>query len=368
MTYDELHTRALDLIARLSGGARDDHARDALLCDLLRFQSEHVAPYARLCRHAEARSDRTRTASRDNDPSRFRALPTDVFRHTRVALHPQDQDVRVFRTSGTTVGTRGQHHLSDLSLYDAAAKSFAAHALFPDVTPIALIILASDEQQAPDSSLSYMLSRFVQWFGDAASTFVFRNGQLDVPALVSALDRACVSGTPVALLGTSFAFVQAEDSLGTRRWKLPARSRLMQTGGFKGKSREVDAEVLRALLCERYGINDRALVSEYGMTELCSQMYESCLVDARSGRPDAPRRLIAPGWVRVTAVDPETLAPVPHGEIGIARIDDVASLSGCCAIQTADRIRAIDDGFVLLGRMPGSVPRGCSLAIEEALE
>jgi hypothetical protein len=141
----------------------------------------------------------------------------------------------------------------------------------------------------------------------------------------------------------------------------------MQTGGFKGKSREVEADQLRVELSRRYGIAEPWIVQEYGMTELCSQMYESTILDMQSGRQDGPRRLIAPGWMRITAVDPDTLSPVPRGDIGIARIDDVANLDSVCSIQTADRIRQVDDGFVLLGRAPGSVPRGCSLAMEEAM-
>lgn len=357
----ELHARALHLITRLSSGARDERARDALLCDLLRAQSQTVAPYAKLCRHRSVQADAA------THPDQWPALPTDVFRFARVASHRAEQDVVTFQTSGTTVGTRGQHALSNLTLYDAAAHNFAKHALFPDVHKLRLIIVAPSADEAPDSSLSYMLSRFIDWFGDHESVFVFRDGQLDLGALKDALDDACRTQQPVALLGTSFAFVHAEDQLGSARFALPHGSRLMQTGGFKGKSREVEPDALRLALSQRYGVPQSHVVSEYGMTELCSQMYESTLLDALRSRTDRPRRLIAPGWVRVTAVDPETLAPVAHGEVGIARIDDIANFGSVCAIQTSDRIQLVDDGFVLLGRAPGSVPRGCSLAIEEAL-
>lgn len=356
----DLHARVHALIASLAGGSRNDDARDSLLCELLSRQRRLVAPYARLCRHHGVSDD---TSNVDAYP----ALPTDVFRYARVATHETAQDVRVFRTSGTTSGARGQHHLSDLGLYDTAARSFAKHALFPDVDRIRLVILAPHEDEATDSSLSYMLTRFVDWFGTSDSVFVFRQGQLDCDLLARTLRDAHAQQQPIALLGTSFAFVHAEDSLGSTRWHLPQGSRLMQTGGFKGKSREVEAEQLRAELSQRYGIAEPWIVQEYGMTELCSQMYESTIVDTLRGAHDLPRRMIAPGWVRVTAVDPETLAPVRTGDVGIARIDDVANLDSVCSIQTADRIRQLEDGFVLLGRAPGSVPRGCSLAMEEAM-
>jgi hypothetical protein len=103
------------------------------------------------------------------------------------------------------------------------------------------------------------------------------------------------------------------------------------------------------------------------MTELSSQLYETTLAAALRGEHDAPRALWVPGWMRATLVDPETLAPVPAGEVGVLRLDDPANLDSVCAIQTADLARQQAAGIVLLGRAPGAVPRGCSLAIEEAL-
>ncbi len=359
---ETLRTRVLALIDDLAGGARDDRRRDSLLCEVLALQSEQVQPYARLCRHRGVLPGTNHAT-----PDAFPALPTDVFRHTRVAAHPPTRDVVVFRTSGTTVGTRGQHALSDLRCYDAAARSFAGHALFPDAPRMRLVILAPHAQEAPDSSLSYMLTRFVDWFGTDDSCFVFHDAALDVAALHAVLEDACRRQQPIALLGTSFAFVHAEDQLGATCWTLPAHSRLMQTGGYKGKSREVQPAELTAALARRFGLDAGWLTQEYGMTELCSQMYESGIRDTVQGHDKATRRLIAPGWVRVTAVDPATLQPVPRGAVGIARIDDLANVDSVCAIQTADRIQEVDDGFVLLGRAPGATPRGCSLAMEEAL-
>lgn len=342
-------------------------ARDALLAELRAFQAEHVAPYGRLVR------------ARGQDA----AMPTDVFRYARVAAHEPSDDVRVFRTSGTTSGARGQHFFRDLSLYDRAAKTWAARMLFPE-GPIRLVVLAPDETDAPDSSLSYMLSRFGTWFvsenaAQAArtantsditvasdvsnTTFCWRDGSLDVEALVGALSNA---QEPIALLGTSFAFVLAEDALDAAnvRFALPVGSRVMQTGGFKGRTREVSPDAMLDMLVARYGASADRVIAEYGMTELSSQAYETTLIE-----PDAPRRLRFPPWVRVTAVDPVTLSALPAGETGILRIDDAANLDSVCALQTADLARVDADGsFVLFGRAPGATPRGCSLAIEESLD
>ena len=345
MSRDALHTK----IAAAIDGDVTLETRDALLAELRAFQAAHVEPYGRLVR------------ARGEDA----ALPTDVFRFARVAAHAPEHDVRVFRTSGTTSGARGQHFFRDLSLYDRAAKAWAARMLFAD-GPMRLVVLAPDETAAPDSSLSYMLSRFATWFAgsseSAPTTFCWRDGALDVDALVRALTDA---REPIALLGTSFAFVFAEDALAERnvRLALPAGSRVMQTGGFKGRTREVSPEAMLTMLSARYGISEDRVVAEYGMTELSSQAYETTLVE-----PGAPRRLRFPPWVRVTAVEPVELRALPIGETGLLRIDDAANLDSVCAIQTADLARIEADGsFVLFGRAPGATPRGCSLAVEEAL-
>lgn len=356
MTRHELAARAHALIERLAGGGRDDRARDDLLRDLLAWQARSVEPYARLVAARGVDPDGAR------GPADFPALPTDVFRWSRVAAHPREEDVRIFRTSGTTSGTRGMHALRDLSLYDRAARAAARFALFPDVDRIRMVMLAPDEQTAPDSSLSYMLSRFAEWFGEGEPVWAWTTAGVDVEQLRAVQALAQADGAPVALLGTSFAFVHADEALSDVRLPLPPGSRIMQTGGFKGRAREVEPAAMRAMLRERYALDETRIVAEYGMTELSSQMYETTLC-----APQEPRRLWVPGWVRAVPVDPETLAPVPDGEVGILRIDDVANVDTAAAIQTADLARRTGDGIDLLGRVPGSLPRGCSLAVEEAL-
>ena len=140
----------------------------------------------------------------------------------------------------------------------------------------------------------------------------------------------------------------------------------MQTGGYKGRSREVDREVLLAAISARYGIAAPWIINEFGATELSSQMYETTLCEHLAGF-EGPRRLWIPPWVRATPVDPDTLQPVAGHTVGILRIDDTANLDSVCCIQTADLARRLDDGIVVLGRAHGAVPRGCSLAADQAL-
>jgi hypothetical protein len=356
---DRLKRAIVALIDRLADGSRDDQARDALLCDVLSWQAEAVQPYRKY-----VLSDGVDRRSKGPALSAFPALPTDVFRYARVAWHDPSTDRAVFKTSGTTQSQRGSHFLHDLSLYDRAARTAARVALFPDVEAIRLLILAPPFGGAADSSLSYMLQRFTSWFGATQSDFAWRRDALDVKKMVNLLDRATQDDQPIALLGTSFAFVHAEEALRDRSWSLPSGSRIMQTGGFKGRAREVDSKTLRASLSHRYRIDEAYIIQEYGMTELCSQMYETTLRDTVERGVVGTRRFWTPGWVRTSVVDPETLVPLRGCGPGLLRIDDLANLDSVCSIQTSDFARRCEDGFVLLGRATDAVPRGCSIVWE----
>jgi acyl-CoA synthetase (AMP-forming)/AMP-acid ligase II len=359
-TRDRLARDAGALLQRLGPHGRDPAARDALLARILRWQAVHVPPYARLAR----RVDRA-----EADPARWPPVPTDVFRFARVAAHGAERDVRRFQTSGTTSGARGTHAFADLSLYDAAARACGERVLFPregapgaGPSPARIVSLVAHDSEVPDSSLSYMVSRYAEWFGDGRAVWAWHDRDLDVARTTAAFDEAVRSGVPVALLATSFALVFLDEQLGDRSWALPPGSRVMYTGGFKGRTREIEPDELIQRVATRLGIPSSAFLGEYGMTELSSQCWSSGT--AHRGLP----LYEAPGWVRVSAVDPETLEALPGGSEGLLRLDDGANLDSAAAILTSDRALVLDDRrFVLLGRQAGAVPRGCSLAIEEAL-
>ena len=167
-------------------------------------------------------------------------------------------------------------------------------------------------------------------------------------------------------LGTTFALVHWTDALresGTR-FRLPAGSRLMDTGGFKGRSREVTRAELYGTVGELLGIPAAWCVNEYGMTEMSSQFYDGV---AGSALAPSQRLHVGPAWVRTQATDPETLKPLPHGETGVLRHVDLANLHSVAAIQTADLGITSPQGFRVLGRAQGAEARGCSLAMDDLL-
>jgi len=373
-----LHARILALIDACADGSRHDELRDELLHDLTQYQLRTIPPYARF--HSQRRVPATATGL-DKIP----AIPTDAFRFARLASHAATDDVRCFVSSGTTQDERSRHPFRDLTLYDRAARVAARYALFPDRERMLLVVLAPPEEALPESSLSYMLSRFMEWFGAPGSINVWRDDALDLHALSEVLVNAEMTGTPVALLGTSFGFVHAVDGLEGSRFQLPRASRIMQTGGFKGRSRELTPSAMRALLSDSFGVPEPYIVAEYGMTELSSQLYETTLRDAVLHNTVRSRHLWIPGWVRAVPVDPESLLPNfpspspvrergPGGEVasgaaipGLLRVDDPANLDSVSCIQTADLAYTEGDGIVVMGRAPGAIARGCSITADELL-
>ena len=121
---------------------------------------------------------------------------------------------------------------------------------------------------------------------------------------------------------------------------------------------------LYAAIHDRLGVEPAWCVNEYGMTEMGSQFYDAV---AGRGAPVAGREHAGPPWGRTRAVDPETLAPLPHGETGVLRHWDLANLDSVAVIQTADLGVTSPAGFRLLGRAQGAEARGCSLAMDELL-
>jgi len=343
-------------------GDAPSEAFDAIAVDLVAFQAERVPGYARLC---AARGVDPRAISRASEAP---AVPAEAFKMASVFAFDAREAIATFRTSGTTLGARGAHAMRDTGSYDAAALAFGGVMFAPALTeprvprpPV--LVIGPSPAEAPDSSLTHMCALFVRTLGPSEEgSFFVRSGVLEVERLrarVASLPRE----RPAIVLATSFALVHLLDDLGSGTLALPPGSRVMQTGGFKGRSREVSSAELRRDVARVFAVDERAVVAEYGMTELSSQFWEATLVDERARHGFYAE----PPWARVVPVDPATLAPAPDGAVGIARIEDLANVDSAFAVLTHDRVRRAGPRFELLGREPGAPPRGCSIALDEML-
>ncbi len=318
---------------------------DVLAARVVAYQAAAVPPYGRLIEARGGAVEAWRAAP---------LVPTELFRDIDLTgpTPAGSSGATIFRTSGTTgAGARGTRRAPDLTLYHAGMVApFVDAVLEGETRRRPWIVLTPPVEDAPDSSLSHMVSGLAADLAEpATSAWCMTGAGLDVAAAAAAL-RAATG--PVVVLTTSFALMNLLDARPELVVELPHGSRVMLTGGFKGRSRELSADDVTAEVERRLGLAPAAIVPEYGMTELTSQAY---------GRPFA-----APAWLRLRVVDPVTGADQPPGVAGLVACFDLLNLDNVSAILTSD-LGTLDElgRLVLHGRAPGSTPRGCSLTAEE---
>jgi Acyl-protein synthetase, LuxE len=341
---------------------RSDAARfDQLARDLFTFQFSQCAVYRRFC------EQRGRTPDNVSCWREIPAVPTGAFKELILSSFPIEDTLHVFRTSGTASTGRGTLHLDTLELYEASLLPSFRRFVLPDLAPglrIDFAVLAPSPEELPDSSLSHMFGVVMRHLASERSAFLVRDGALERDAALEILATAQRSGAPLALCGTAFSLLHLLDALAARdlRFSLARESRVMETGGFKGRAREVTRDALYAEIEARLGVHASRCVNQYGMTELGSQFYDSVLRE-----PGAVRRKLGPPWARVRIVDPFTGVDLPDGAQGSIVVLDLANTGSIAALQTADVGRRIGDGFEVLGREPGAEARGCSIAADTLL-
>jgi hypothetical protein len=313
------------------------------------YQLRYDEPYARYCGSLGITSG-AMPASWHEIP----AVPTAAFKEATLATFDPARAALAFETSGTTGGLGGRHYMETRALYDASLLAGFDRFMLADGARLRYFNLVPNPADRPQSSLGYMMGRVCAERGDGNTGWYLRGDDLFVDAFVADARAAVEDGVPVCIAGTAFAFVQLCDELAERgaTFAFAPGSRIMETGGFKGRSRIVSREELYAAMVARFGIPDERIVAEYSMTELSSQWYDG-----------ADRIKLAPPWLRarVTGADGKTL---PSGVVGALVHVDLANRSSCLAVQTEDLGAVMGDGIVLIGREQGAELRGCSLDAE----
>lgn len=328
--------------------------REALVARIRRFQAESLtgatserfealAADAFSWQRAHSAVASALTEQEPHDWSQIPFVPVDLFKQLPVGTVPEGLGL-TFRTSGTTVGARGEHRIWTPELYDDASVAWAR--TFAPALPGDVVALLLEPAEHPDSSLSHMVRLFPKAPGTA--TWHLVDGRVDRDSLHTRLLHA--SG-PVLLASTAFALA---DWLDGEVVPLPPGSTLMVTGGFKGRVTRLDDAGLYAEARARLQPAD--VLTEYGMTELSSQLW---------GRPGTP--FLPPPWLRALTVDPQSGAPTAAGARGQLRFFDLANLDSALGIETLDEGSVDPTGAITLhGRLSGAEARGCSLTVEDA--
>ena len=351
----------------IEAGREDAPALAELATSLACLHHERMPLYRTLCEMRGVRPDAVQSI--EDLPG----IPTEAFK--RLELHISPESVcRRFTTSGTSGGEdrKGVACFSeqDLLLMDAAVDTCARKYLFPDCQDRRTFVLAiaPTPQMAPAMIMVYGMERLMREFGHERSAFLIGPDGLDFPRLLDLLGWACSEGIPVTLIGASFGFAHLFDAFDREhlQFSLPCFSRVMDAGGFKGKSREIDRADMVAALEKHLCVRREYCVNVLGLTEHASQFYDDAVSAAFENRPCRTGKQNAP-WTRTWAVDPETLSVLPHGERGILRHLDLSNGGHPFLIQTDDVGTTREDGFEVIGRPGVAEARGCSITVDELL-
>lgn len=309
----------------------------AAALEVFHFQAEHTPVY------------RDYLAARKVDPARIRDaeeipfLPIEFFKSHTILEEGRSSEV-IFESSGTTGTAPSSHHVADISLYrESFLRSFNTFYGSPEELCILALLPSYLEREA--SSLVYMMDHLIRWSKQEDSGFYL--DQLE--GLSALLQKRNKDGHPTILVGVSFALLDLAEK---HPLKLGDHIILMETGGMKGRRKEMVRSELHETLIRAFGLE--TIHSEYGMTELLSQAYSS-----------GDGLFNSPPWMKILIRDPnDPLSLLPHGQSGGINVIDLANLYSCSFIATADLGKLYENGsFEVLGRYDHSDIRGCNLLV-----
>lgn len=269
-------------------------------------------------------------------------LPIEFFK-THKVITGRFTPEKVFESSGTTSQNTAKHYLKSFELYKQSfLKGFEY--FFGSINNKSFLALLPSYLENPNASLVYMAKSLIEKSGHSSSGFFLD----DYEELQSTIEHLKAREVPFVLLGVSFALLEFAEHYGIQ---LPNDAVVMETGGMKGKRREMIRVELHERLKKGFGKN--AIQSEYGMTELLSQAYAY-----REGY------FATPPWMKVLIRNPYDPFEVTATGKGALNIIDLANIHSCAFIATNDLGKAYENGlFEVLGRFDHSDIRGCNLLV-----
>ncbi len=315
-------------------------AGDAHFCEftleVFKFQYEHNRVYRSFCDGLGKSPDSV------NELREIPFLPIELFKSSRVVSFSHSEE-KVFLSSGTGGDNRSRHYIADTSVYE---KSFTEcfRIFYGEPSSYCILALLPSYLERDDSSLVYMAAKLIEQSGHPASGFYLD----DLGTLAERVRELEREGQAFILLGVSFALL---DLAALFPMKL-SNGIIMETGGMKGRRREMVREELHAILGKAFG--QKNIHSEYGMTELLSQAYSG-----------GEGRFRCPPWMRILIRDSnDPLEILDHGLAGGVNVIDLANIYSCSFIATQDLGKLFPDGvFEVLGRFDHSDLRGCNLMV-----
>jgi len=247
----------------------------------------------------------------------------------------------IFTSSGTTGDKTSRHLVYQNAWYESVFTEGWKH-FFGDPGKTAFFCLLPAYMERTGSSLIYMMEKLVSLNENNRGGFYLQHSE----QLVSDITSAKASGDDIVLFGVSFALL---DFAG--KYPVPIPGMVMDTGGMKGRKKEITRQELHQVLCQAFQVPQ--IASEYGMTELMSQAYAM-----------SDGRYQCPPWMRVLVRDESDPLLIRESGSGILCIIDLANQDSCAFIETQDVGKVYDDGsFEVMGRLDSADLRGCNLLI-----
>lgn len=349
---DLLAGEIADVISRGVDGPAE--AFERLAPRVFAFQYAHNEPYRAYCDVKGA------TPATVDAWEKIPAFPTAAFKKDVVASFPLERAVMAQLTSGTTsANQRGRIFRDEVGrkLVFSANREMTGAYLFPDFEAgrrCRILILAPSPQMAPSMGMAIGMEQTRAAFGTDDSAFMLEKSGIDVARLVKALRESEGDGVPIALIGSTSAFIyflKACERKGLS-FRLPEGTRIGDGGGYRGRFGEVTREGYYELAERILGVRATHCVNILGMAESATNYFDHSLRASVLGLDDGvPRHKIAPPWTRVQAVSVDDLSPLPHGEVGLLRHFDIANLPTVLAVQS-DNLGFTDGrgGFEIVGR------------------
>ena len=311
-------------------GSEAEFEREALR--LFRHQAEHCAPYAEYVRLLGVEPSQ---AQRVED---IPMLPIEIFKSHKVYCGKQEPQM-TFTSSATTGMVQSRHYVEDIALYERAFTEAFRH-FYGDERECSIYALLPSYLEREGSSLVYMAERLIAQCG---------GGGFYLHDYEKLLNDMSHDPNPKILLGVTYALLDLAENYAPKL----ENTVVMETGGMKGRRKELPKSELHKVLCSAFGVE--RIHSEYGMAELMSQAYSS-----GEGLFRTPR------WMKVLVRDVNNpFRRLPSGRRGGLDIIDLANRSSCAFIATEDMGVRYDDGsFRIEGRISQSDIRGCNLLVQ----
>ena len=308
---------------------------DRLALEIFRYQHENVPLYRKFCDLLRCNPKAIKNIAQ------IPFLPIQFFKSSSIIANRMDPET-IFTSSGTAGMATSKHLIADLKIYE---KSFREgfQREYGSPSDYTILALLPSYLERTGSSLIYMVEKLIADSRDPDSGFYL----YDMDSLITKIDSLERKKKKTMLIGVSYALL---DLLEIKKFKL-RNTIVMETGGMKGKRKEMIKEELHEILKTGFGVSK--IHSEYGMTELLSQAYSK-----------GDGVYSCPPWMKILIRDPEDAQTFWTHKTGGINVIDLANLYSCAFIATQDLGTVQPDNtFKIMGRFDDSDIRGCNLMV-----